>query len=187
MWDCERGCSQSHRDATIGIAFARTAAHTKTQPRDPNAQAQNCCSQNPSTSRIRRQSEATHSQSYLGLEKKSQVGRFFSRYPRRDMAGFRGIPRDTAGYWEIPGDTRYGEIPVDTGRDTGRYGQMRDCTSGAAANELAQCVSIDPSSAASTSRHVFACVSRASREKNWRRNWQTRPGTRHASRALCAN
>ena len=28
-------------------------------------------------------------------------GRFFSRYPRRDMAGYRGIPRDAARYREM--------------------------------------------------------------------------------------
>jgi len=36
------------------------------------------------------------------------------------MAGYGGIygriPRDTAGYREIPGDKRYGEIRGDTGR-----------------------------------------------------------------------
>ena len=36
-------------------------------------------------------------------------GRFFSRYPRRDMAGYGGIWRDMAGYREIHADMmRYG-------------------------------------------------------------------------------
>ena len=33
-------------------------------------------------------------------------GRFLSRYPRRDMAGYGGIWRDMVGYGGIPGDTR---------------------------------------------------------------------------------
>ena len=55
------------------------------------------------------------------LEDDPWCGRFFSRYPRRDMAGYGGIPGDTGRYREIPGDTRYGQIRADTGR----YGEMR--------------------------------------------------------------
>ena len=60
-------------------------------------------------------------------------GRVFSRYPRRDMAGYGGIWRDTGRYQEIRDTGRY-EIRGDTGRygerceemqgDTGRYGQI---------------------------------------------------------------
>ena len=43
------------------------------------------------------------------------------------MAGYRGIPRDTAGYWERPGDTgRTRSTTGDTAADTGRYGAGSD-------------------------------------------------------------
>ena len=67
----------------------------------------------------------------------SLVWTVFFAVPRRDMAGYGGIWRDTGRYREIPGDTeeirdtgRYGQIRADTGRceemqgDTGRYGQI---------------------------------------------------------------
>ena len=47
------------------------------------------------------------------------------KYPRRDMAGYGGIPGDTGRYREMPGDTRYGQIRADMGADTGRYREMR--------------------------------------------------------------
>ena len=41
------------------------------------------------------------------------------------MAGYRGIPRDTAGYWERPGETgTTRSTTADTASDTGRYGQI---------------------------------------------------------------